>query len=99
MMPKLETKKLVIKAERKLTTKTVRSLLNAGHSEFYNILKDKCWESGVRFLECREDYTSQTCPDCGSLNKCNETYHCKQCGFQNDRDVVGALNILLKGVQ
>lgn len=99
MMPKLDSKHLVMKGERRLKAKTVRSLLNAGHSEFFNILKDKCWEHGTYFLHCREEYTSKTCPDCGSLNTCQEVYICKQCGFKHDRDVVGALNILLKGVR
>jgi len=99
MIPKLDTKRLVIKAERRLTTKTARSLLAAGHSRFFGILKDKCWEHGIIFLHCREEYTSQTCPCCGHLNKCNELYKCKDCGFVHDRDIVGALNIMLKGVR
>ena len=99
MMPKLDTTNLVMKRTRKLKTKTIRQLQNAGHSDFYNILKDKCWEQGTQFLHCREEYTSQTCPSCGHLNKCNEIYRCVECGFQHDRDIVGALNILLKGVR
>lgn len=99
MMPKLETSKLSERATRKLKAKAVRSLLNLGHSKFFDTLKDKCWENGCVFLHVREEYTSQTCPCCGALNKCGELYHCKGCGFRHDRDVVGALNILLKGVR
>lgn len=99
MMPKLDSTTLVLKKDRKLKTKTVRQLQNAGHSEFFDILKDKCWEHGIVFLHCREEYTSQTCPTCGHLNKCNEVYHCNECGFVHDRDIVGALNIMLKGVR
>jgi putative transposase len=99
MIPKLESGKLCIKADRKLKTKTARSLLNAGHCKFFDILKDKCWENGSKFLHVREEYTSQTCPKCGELNKCNEVYKCKNCHFKHDRDIVGALNILLKGVR
>lgn len=99
MIPKLDSKKLTIKAGRRLKTKVARQLMNAGHSDFFNILKDKCWEHGVWFLHCREEYTSQTCPECGQLNKCNEVYHCKKCGFSHDRDIVGAMNIMLKGVR
>jgi putative transposase len=99
MLPKLETGKLCIRVKRQLTTKTVRNLLNAGHCKFFDILKDKCWENGSKFLHCREEYTSLTCPCCGALNKCNETYNCSKCKFVQDRDIVGACNILLKGVR
>jgi putative transposase len=99
IMPKLQTQKLSIKAERKLRTKTVRAMLNARHSSFYDCLRDKCWEQGVPFLQVGEAYTSQTCPCCGHLNKCNETYNCKNCSFQHDRDIVGSLNIMLKAVR
>lgn len=99
MLPKLEVCKLSLKASRKLKTKAVRQLLNLGHSKFFNTLKDKCWENGSVFMQVREEYTSQTCPSCGTLNKCNETYYCKDCSFTHDRDIVGALNIFLKGVR
>jgi transposase len=99
MMPKLESGKLCIKANRRLTTKTVRSLLNTCHGKFFDTLKDKCWEHGTKFLHVREEYTSQTCPQCGCLNKCNEVYKCKGCSFTHDRDIVGSFNILLKGVR
>ena len=99
MMPKLEVKRLSEKSTRKLKTKVVRALLTAGHCKFFDTLKDKCWENGCRFLQVREEYTSQTCPECGELNKCGETYKCQSCGFGHDRDVVGALNIMLKAVR
>ena len=99
LMPKLDTGSLSIKAGRRLTTKTVRQMLQAGHSKFFYALKDKCWENGTKFLHVREEYTSQTCPHCGKLNKCNEVYFCKHCKFSCDRDIVGALNILLKATR
>lgn len=99
MMPKLETGKLVMKGTRRLTTKTCRALLNAGHCKFFDVLKDKCWENGTKFMHVREEYTSQTCPNCGTLNKCGETFSCKNCSFKHDRDIVGAFNIMLKGVR
>jgi putative transposase len=99
LMPKLESGKLCIKASRRLKTKTARALLNAGHSKFFDSLKSKCWEYGSTFLHVKEDYTSQTCPECGSLNKCNEIYKCKKCLFKHDRDVVGAMNIMFKAIR
>jgi putative transposase len=99
MMPKLESGTMCIKANRRLRTKTVRSLMSACHAKFFDTLKDKCWENGTKFLHVREEYTSQTCPFCGALNKCDEVYKCKECSFSQDRDIVGALNIMLKGVR
>jgi len=99
MMPKLDSGNLCIKDNRRLKTKTVRNLMNACHAKFFDTLKDKCWENGTKFLHVREEYTSQTCPCCGTLNKCDEVYKCAQCTFCQDRDIVGAFNIMLKGVR
>ena len=99
MLPKLDSGNLCIKAQRRLTTKTTRCLMNACHGMFFDTLKDKCWEHGTKFLHVREEYTSQTCPQCGCLNKCDEVYKCKDCLFTHDRDLVGAFNIMLKGVR
>lgn len=99
LMPKLDTGKLSIKATRRLKTKTVRAMLQAGHSKFFDTLKDKCWENGSHFLHVKEDYTSQTCPCCGTLNKCNEFFKCKNCSFSHDRDIIGSLNIMLKAIR
>ena len=62
LMPKLDTGKLSQKQTRRLRTKTVRAMLNAGHSTFFKCIKEKCWEHGSKFLHVKEDYTSQTCP-------------------------------------
>ena len=99
MMPKLDSGKLTIKKTRKLTTKVSRTLLMAGHCEFFDLLKRKCFERGKIFLHVSEHYTSQTCPCCGKLSKCNETFHCRACEFTHDRDVVGALNIFLRSLR
>jgi len=42
-----------------------------------------------------ENYTTKTCPSCCALNKPQtRIYKCSSCGFKDDRDVVGAKNIL-----
>ena len=99
LMPKLSTKDLVIKCKRRLTTKTVKQLLSACHGKFFDHLRYKCNDRGKHFLQVSEHYTSQTCPYCGELNKCNEVYKCKSCNFIHDRDAVGSLNILLRAVR
>ena len=43
-------------------------------------------------------YTSQTCPSCGHCEKENRPtqakFECRQCGYTNNADVVGAINVL-----
>lgn len=97
LVPKLETHQLA--ATTRLKTKVVRSMFTIGHAELYDAIKRKCQEYGTTFLNVLEHYSSQTCVHCGSLNKCNETYKCKQCGFCCDRDILGAAGIYLKAVR
>ena len=99
MIPKLESGKLTLRRRRRLTTKTARALLTAGHCRFLEHLKMKCLERGKIFMQVSEHYTSKTCPCCGTLSTCNETFRCRSCNFVHDRDVVGALNIFLRSVR
>ena len=57
---------------------------------------------GVQCLKVPPAYTSQTCPVCGNRSKLNrpefgEIFKCILCGYENDSDIVGALNILKRG--
>lgn len=99
LMPKLNTKDLSLANKRTLKTKVVRQMLGLSHSLIFQRLKEKCEELGCVFLEVVEHYTSQTCLACGCLNKCGETYHCQQCGFTADRDLLGSANILMKAIR
>lgn len=54
-------------------------------------------ENGVLLTWVDPRNTSRTCPSCGHIDKGNrrgEHFKCLQCGFQEDADFVGALNIL-----
>jgi putative transposase len=57
----------------------------------------KAARKGMETVLQEESYTSKTCPCCGARN-CPQKrlYKCKQCGFEYDRDGVGAINILAK---
>ena len=55
---------------------------------------------GVQCLKVSPSHTSQTCPVCGNINKLNrdrEIFKCLNCGYQNDADVVGGINIRNRG--
>ena len=98
LMPKLPT---TILAARPTTTKWLaRELYNSRHCHLFEHLRQVCLHRGVQFLEVGEDYTSQTCHRCGHLHKTDqETRTCPSCHYEGDRDVIAALNILLKAIR
>jgi putative transposase len=100
LMPKLDIINLTERAERKLKTKIVRSMLSMRHCELFDKIKFKSYERGKEFMKVKEDYTSQTCFKCGDLKKSSlEIKNCNKCSLSYDRDIVGALNILLKSIR
>ena len=56
-------------------------------------------EFGINLILIDEAYTSSTCPLCKKKVVPNDrTFRCSCCGYQQDRDVVGCINILDKHV-
>jgi IS605 OrfB family transposase len=56
--------------------------------------------SGVPIVFVDEAYTSQTCSRCGVVlkeNRKGERYECKNCGYKQQADLNGAINIAAKG--
>jgi putative transposase len=57
-------------------------------------------EAGIDCEVIDESYTSRTCPNCGDARKANRKhrgyYLCKHCGYHNNADIVGAINIWRK---
>ena len=98
MQPKLETQQI---AALSTTNKYLaRELNNTKHCAMFDHLKNKCIERKVQFLHVTEHYTSQTCHVCGCLHKTDaETKICPNCNYKGDRDILGALNILLKAAR
>ena len=78
-----------------------RVILNQGWGMFREMLKYKqLWRGGeVLFVDPK--HTSQTCPECRHKspdNRISQAYfECKMCGYANNADHVGALNILARG--
>lgn len=64
-------------------------------------LKDKAEEFGMEVKLVDESYTSRTCPVCGYRAKSNRKHRglfvCKKCGYQQNADIVGCLNIMGTG--
>ena len=78
-----------------------KAILDQGWGEFIRQLQYKAvWKGGsVHFVP--PAYTSQTCPHCGHVAKENRPtqalFHCVSCHYENNADVVGAINILKRG--
>lgn len=75
-----------------------RSILNQGWSAFRTMLAYKLEERGGHLLEVDPAYTSQTCSDCGAVDResreSQASFHCRHCGFRAHADVNAAINIL-----
>ena len=61
-----------------------------------NMLEYKARLNGVSLVFIGEEYTSQKCSKCGDINKKSrkgERYECISCGYKQQADLNGAINI------
>lgn len=100
LIPKFDTSRMVRRSKRKITSNTARNMLTWSHYLFQQRLKNKAelypW---VKVVVCNEAYTSKTCGQCGVVHSTlggNKTFRCKECGYESDRDINAARNILLR---
>lgn len=99
VIPPFGVKGMTSKTDRRLRTKTVRSMLGLAHYKFRQRLKEVAERRGVRVVECTEEYTSKTCSRCGWIHPNlggRKVFVCGECGLKIDRDLQGAFNIFLK---
>ena len=78
-----------------------RAILDQAWGEFRRQLDYKLlWNGGFLFTVPPKN-TSRTCPNCGHTAKENRKtqakFNCVQCGYENNADVVGAINVLKRG--
>lgn len=86
-----KTKKRGKKFRKAMTPWVVRQVVDR--------IENKASENRVHLIKVDPSYTSQTCPDCRTVNKENrkgEKYLCSTCGYAGDSDTVGAHNILVR---
>lgn len=78
-----------------------RSILDQGWAMFVQMLEYKQDWLGGDVLKVDPKYTSQTCPCCSHISKDNRTtqenFECVECGYKENADLVGALNVLARG--
>jgi len=78
-----------------------RAILDQGWYEFRRQLDYKLAWNGGHLIVVPPRNTSQTCPACGHVSADNRQtqtrFVCVECGFEENADVVGAINILRTG--
>jgi putative transposase len=78
-----------------------RSILDQGWGMFRSQLEYKLEWSGGILLAVAPENTSRTCPNCKHISEYNRKtqsqFECVSCGYKNNADVVGAMNILERG--
>jgi len=83
--------------------KTTRRLIGHwNHKYIVDRIKNLCEVNRVGVVFVDPKYTSQTCRQCGHIDKGNrsgEMFKCKKCGFTGDADYLASLNILDRFVQ
>jgi putative transposase len=93
---------MVSKRQRKINSKTAGNILTWSHYRFKMRLMSKAREyPNCRVIICGEEYTSQTCSECGYLHRKiggSKKFKCPRCNQQSDRDFNAARNILLKNM-
>lgn len=78
-----------------------RAILDQGWFEFRRQLEYKLAWNGGMIIAVPPRNTSRTCPCCGHISAENRRtqaqFLCVECGFEENADVVGAINILRAG--
>jgi len=78
-----------------------KAILDQGWFEFRRQLQYKLDWNGGMLIAVPPQNTSRTCPACGYVSKDNRQtqagFVCVECGYENNADVVGAINILRAG--
>ncbi|VWB39428.1 RNA-guided endonuclease InsQ/TnpB family protein [Burkholderia lata] len=78
-----------------------KAILDQGWFEFRRQLEYKLAWNGGWLMAVPPANTSRTCPACGYMSADNRTtqekFACVECSYEENADVVGALNILARG--
>lgn len=77
-------------------------LSNWGFHQLGEFVKYKAQRAGIPIHLVDPRYTSQTCPECGHVDRKNrptrDSFICKSCGFSLPADYIAALNIRAKAL-
>ncbi|MDE0695844.1 MAG: transposase [Boseongicola sp.] len=99
LLPSFETKGMSAKEDRRIRTKTVRSMLGLAHHRFRQKLEWMCRKYGKRLVICNEAYTSRTCSWDGFVNEnLGGAKTVSDGSIVVDRDINGARGIMLRAL-
>lgn len=102
LLPAFNASAMVKRDDRRIHTKSVRSMLHWSHYRFRQRLLFKASEyPGVNVQVVTEEWTSKTCGRCSAVHHqlgSRKQFDCPSCGWSCDRDVNGARNIMLKAL-
>lgn len=96
-----------VSPSRLAKTSMAKSVLDAGWSDFKQMLSYKAIRHGGKVVEVSEANSTQTCSECGSLPPSRpkgiaglgiREWTCDDCGAEHDRDINAARNILRVGL-
>ena len=77
-----------------------KQILDCSWSEWFRQLTYKAADAGRNFIAVDPKYTSQTCSECGFKHpdnrKTQADFECLSCGFKDNADHNGAVNILAR---
>ncbi|MFF7062074.1 RNA-guided endonuclease TnpB family protein [Pseudomonas sp. NPDC008258] len=80
-----------------------KAILDQGWFEFRRQLNYKLAWKGGSLIAVPAHYTSQTCPCCVHVSSDNRQsqakFSCVMCGYSEHADLIGAMNILARGMQ
>ena len=78
-----------------------KSILDQGWYEFRRQLEYKQKWAGGEVLAVPAPHASQICPSCSHVSSDNRQtqahFECVECGYTNNADIVGAINVLARG--
>lgn len=99
LMPTFETAKMSKRSSRKITAKSVRSMLSFAHYRFKKFLKHKAFELGKIVIDVNEAFTSKTRSWNGIIDsKLGGKKYIKDENVVVDRDINGARGIFLRAL-
>ena len=102
ILPEFETSHMIRKLNRKIGSKSARSMVTWAHYRFRQRVICKARQFGSKVVLVDESYTSKTCSSCGNIKHdlgAAKQYRCLTCDICIDRDANGAKNIFLKNYE
>ncbi len=80
-----------------------KAILDQGWGMFVSMMEYKQNWNGGMVIKVNPQYTSQTCPCCTHISKDNRKtqadFVCVECGYTENADLVGAINIRERGIK